>query len=143
MRAKVWVAGAALVLSTTACASGPGKPAGPPNLVEAAGGPAPPQARFYSDCIRQAATTGRVDREGMTLRYRCTDGPARAFYDGLAEWSAREKSEITGEGRTWRFTSRMERNPSGLDFCSTGGPEDYRCTVVLRVGEFLGYAPKP
>jgi len=140
MPMKGLVAGAALVLATSACASGPGEPSQPPSLVEAAGQPAPPQARFYNDCIRQAITTGRVDREGATLRYRCTDGPARAFYDGLAAWSAQERSEVVGDGRTWRFTSRMERDPSGLDFCSTSGPEDYRCTVVLRVGKFLGFA---
>jgi hypothetical protein len=130
-----------LAVTTTlgACATGGGE-TGPPSLVEAAGQPAPPQARFYADCITQAAAGRTYDREGSTLRFRCSGGPAQAFYEGLAGWSAKAGSERTGEGRTWRFTSPMERDPSGLDFCTRDAAGDYSCTVVLRVGEFLDFA---
>jgi hypothetical protein len=74
------------------------------------------------------------------LRFRCRGGPARIFYDGLGAWSARAGSQVVGDGRTYRFTSPMRRNPSGLDFCWRDGSGEHGCTVVLRVGEFLDYA---
>ena len=128
-------------LALTACAAGGRTPSGPPSLAEAAGLPPPPQARLYADCIAQAATARAYDREGSTLRFRCTGVPARAFYEGLAVWSARAGSERSGDGRTYRFTSPMERDPSGLDFCWADGAGEHRCTVVLRVGEFLDFEP--
>ena len=132
-------AGAAALL-ISACVSR-GAPEGPATLVEAPGEAAPPQARFYAQCIYQAAGSGSYDREGTTLRFRCTGEPARAFYEGLGSWSARAGSERSGEGRTWRFTSPMARDPSGLDFCTRDAAGDHRCTVVLRVGEFLAFRP--
>ena len=140
MRGGAVLCGTLALLSLGACTTGGDDPAGPPTLTEAAGSPAPPQARFYGDCISQATAAGRYDREGNTLRFRCTGAPARVFYDGLAAWSAKAGSERAGEGRTYRFTSKMERNPSGLDFCWVDGAGEHSCTVVLRVGEFLAFA---
>jgi hypothetical protein len=97
--------------------------------------------RFYADCITQASAARTYDREGTTLRFRCTGEPARDFYEGLGSWAARTGSEREGEGRTWRFTSPMQRDPSGLDFCTRDAAGEHRCTVVLRVGEFLAFAP--
>lgn len=134
----IW-AGAAAALALGACASDGGPPTGPPILVEAPGLPAPPQGRLYADCVAQAAAAGTFDRENNTLRFRCTGEPARAFYDGLGPWSARARSELTADGRTWRFTQPVQRNPSGLDFCSAARTGDHRCTVVLNVGEFLAF----
>lgn len=140
MRARLVLCAALTALSLGACATGGEAPAGPPTLAETAGTAAPPQARFYGDYITQAAAAGTFDREGTTLRFRCTGGPAKAFYEGLAAWSARAGTERTSEGRTYRFTSPMERNPSGLDFCWRDAGGEHRCTVVLRVGEFLDFA---
>lgn len=129
------------ILSLAACAStgGDAPPAGPPSLARAAGSPAPPQARFYADCIAQAVANTAYDREGNTVRFRCTGAPARAFYDGLAAWSAAQGSQYDGaDGRTLRFSQALQRDPSGIDGCSTDGAQDYACTVVLNVGEFLG-----
>lgn len=122
-----------------ACASDGAETPPTPNFVEAPGLPAPPQARFYVECITQAAVAGTLDREENLLRFRCSGAPALAFYDGLAAWSARVGSETVHEGRTWRFTQPIRRNPTGLDFCSRGGLDDHRCTVVLNVGEFLDF----
>lgn len=129
----------AAAAGVTACAAGAHAPPGPPTVVAAPGQPAPPQARFYADCVAQAAAARTYDREGNTLRFRCSGEPARVFYDGLAAWSARQHSELSAEGRTWRFTQRIQRNPSGLDYCSTDGAGDHRCNVVLNVGEFLAF----
>lgn len=138
-RTLVGVAAAAL----SACVSAPDAPAGPPSLRETPGRPAPLQARFYADCVAAAVAAGTYDRETElnVLRFRCEGAPARAFYEGLGAWSAKIGSERVGEGRTWRFASEIERDPVGLDFCSKGEGEDWRCTVVLNVGEFLAWAP--
>ncbi len=119
----------------SACASAP-EPAGPPSLEISAGLPAPPQARFYADCIAQAAQANTYDREANVLRFRCDGDVAQRFFDGLGAWSASIGSEMQAEGRTWRFSTRIERDPSFVDFCRRAG-EAYDCTVVLNVGEFL------
>jgi len=137
---SIFALGLICALGLAGCATGgEGPPSGPPSLVRAAGAPAPPQARFYADCIAQAAASGTYDREENTLRFRCVGAPARAFYDGLAAWSAARGSQYDmGDGRTVRFTQAVQRDPVGLDSCSTDGAQDYACTVILNVGEFLG-----
>ena len=137
MRKLTAVAAGAALLALAACASDGGAAPGPPSLAEAPGAPAPPQARFYADCIAQAAGARTYDHQGTTLRFRCMGAPARAFYEGLAARSARVGSELVGEGRTFRVTQPVQRDLSGLDFCSVGPAGDHRCTVVLRVGDFL------
>ncbi len=131
---------APIFLLVAACSTMPQPPSGPPTVRQAAGEPAPPQGRFYADCIAQAATSGAYDKEpgGNQLRFTCTGSTARAFYDGLGDWSARIGSELEAEGRTWRFSQKLERDPSGVDGCSTNGAGDYSCVVILNVGEFLG-----
>lgn len=128
----------------SACAHGPGVPSGPPSLRENTGRPAPSQARLYGDCIASAVAAGSFDREDVlnVVRFRCEGGPAQAFFEGLGPWSAKIGSEMAGEGRTWRFGSKLERDPVGVDFCSVGAAgDDWRCTVVLNVGEFLSFQP--
>ncbi|RYG11190.1 MAG: hypothetical protein EON96_15605 [Caulobacteraceae bacterium] len=132
----------ASVFALASCASlggAPEAPAGPPTVIRAAGEPAPPQARFYADCIAAAAIAGTYDKEASAnlLRFTCTGAPARAFYDGLAAWSATSGSEVVAEGRTWRYTQKIKANPFGLDDCSSDSVGDFRCTVTLNVGEFL------
>lgn len=124
---------------STACATAPDAPMGPPTVIAAPGEPAPPQAKFYGDCIAASAVAETYEKEpgANLLRFHCTGAPARAFYDGLGAWSAKIGSEIVAEGRTWRFTQKLVRNPFGLDNCSTDGAGDHRCTITLNVGEFL------
>lgn len=134
MRMVPFAAAAALMLA--GCASSH-EPPGPPSLAIAPGAAAPAQVRFYADCIAQAASQQSYDREDGLIRFRCAGAPAQAFYDGLAAWSAAHNSEIIGEGRTWRFTVRMEHNPSGLDYCWRDDAGGYGCTVVLNAGPFI------
>ena len=119
-----------------ACASAPEAPAGPPSLQIAPGLPAPPQARFYADCIAQAAQANTYDREANVLRFHCDGAVAQRFFEGLGPWSAEIGSALEGEGRTWRFSTVIEQNPSFADFCWREG-DVFGCTVVLNVGEFL------
>ena len=123
-----------------ACATAP-EPSGPPDLTPAAGEAAPARAELYADCIGQAATAGTYDRmrdpDTTLLRFTCTGEPARAFDDALGDWSARQESEWTAAGRTWRSTNRVRRDLFGVDYCSTGGPDDHQCVIVLNTGSFL------
>lgn len=139
MRRIVIATSLSLMAGVSACASGPDVPMGPATVVRAAGLPAPPQGKFYADCIAASAAAGTYDRdaESDTLRFTCAGATAKVFYDGLAGWSALQDSEMVGEGRTWRFTQKLVRDPSGIDGCSTDGVGDYNCVVVLRIGEFL------
>lgn len=123
-----------------ACASAPEHaPSGPPDVRMTPGLPAPPQARLYADCVAQAAETGAYQRErdGGTLRFTCTGETARWFYDGLAAWSASVGSEYVADGRTWRFSKKLIKDPYGIDGCSTDGAGDYQCVVILAVGQFI------
>ena len=137
IRSAVFVA----MLALSACAStADAPPLGPPSLEVAAGEPAPPQARFYADCIAQAAQTNSYDREGTTIRFSCDGDVARVFFDGLGPWSAEVGSEMIVGIRTWRFSVPIRENPSGIDYCwrdAGEGAPSYACVVVLRVGEFL------
>jgi len=128
---------AVAALSLAACASTPDLPAGPPSLVEGMGSAPPAQAKFYTDCIMFAAARGDADRVGNTLRYRCGGPPAQAFSEGLAAYSAEIGSEMQGEGRTYRATTKIQRDLGGLDFCVRDAAGAYGCTVVLNVGPYL------
>ncbi len=126
-------------LALAGCAtSGEAPPSGPPSLITPPGELAPPQARLYADCLAQAATAGSYDRERNLIRFRCTGAPARAFYEGLAAWSAARGSQYdSADGRTLRFTQALQRDPSGVDGCSTDNAQDFACTLIFNAGEFL------
>lgn len=130
---------AASVLTACASTGVAAAPAGPPTVIRTPGEPAPPHARLYADCLAASAAAGTYVKEpGVELlRLTCTGAPARAFYDALALWSTTEGSQIVAEGRTWRYTQKIERDPYGLDDCSTDGNGDYRCAITLTVGAFL------
>lgn len=129
--------------SLTACASmGRGDPglSGPPTVIRTPGEPAPAHAKLYADCLAASAANGTYEKEPDVeiLRLTCTGAPARAFYEALAVWSTTDLgSEIVAEGRTWRYTQKIERDPYGLDDCSTDAAGDYRCTINLVIGAFL------
>lgn len=131
------LAALAATLLVSACAtSRDATPVGSPSLVTAPGQPAPAQARFYADCIAQAAQANTYDREENVLRFHCRDDVARRFYDGLATWISEGGAQYESDGAIWRFTTPIRENPSFRDFCKQTSAE-YECTVVLNVGEFL------
>lgn len=129
-------------LLLAACAStpdAPDAPSGPPTLTITPGQPAPPQSRLYAACISQATQNSSYDREENLLRFHCSGELAHAFFDALGPYSASAQSEMQGDGRVWRFTQRLERNPTGVDYCWRDAANGYGCTVVLNVGDFLAY----
>jgi hypothetical protein len=138
---------AGLTLSGCITIGGGGEdaPAGPPTVIRAPGEPAPAQAKLYADCLAASAAAGAYVKEpgADLLRLTCIGAPARAFYDGLAVWASTGGSGIVAEGRTWRYTQKIEKTPYGLDDCSTDGAGDYRCTITLNVGTFLSATPAP
>ena len=129
-------------LMAAGCAHSPAAPAAaaaPPSLTIAPGAPAPAQSKFYADCIAAASSAGTYEREPGEnfLRFNCSGDVAHSFYDGLGAWSAKIGSQVVYEGRTWRFSQKLVKNTIGVDHCSTDGAGDYRCTVILNIGEFL------
>ncbi|PZO53744.1 MAG: hypothetical protein DCF16_06470 [Alphaproteobacteria bacterium] len=134
MRVTILLAAA---LALGACATGgASEPAGAPSFVVSAGEPAPAQARFLTQCVSASIADSSFDREANVLRFHCNGAPAREFYDALASWSPGIGAEYQAEGRTWRFTTPIEENPSFRDYCTFDGAR-HECTVVLNVGEFL------
>lgn len=132
---------AAPLLLVAACAHAPqtASPV-PPDFSPVATSDAP-RARLYADCIAQSATVGSYGRahdpDTELVLFTCTGAPARAFYDGLADWSARVGSEAVNGGRTFRSTNPVRRDLFGVDYCSTDGAGDYRCVITLNAGAFL------
>lgn len=130
----------ATAASLTACVHGPA-PMEPPDYAPVVGEPAPPQARLYADCLAQATANAAYrrahDPETEMIQFTCTGEPARAFHDGLAAWSAGIGSGFTNAGRTYRSTVRVQRDLLGVDYCSTDGRGDYRCSISLNAGPFL------
>lgn len=120
-------------------------PIGPPSLAVSANVTAPAQATLYADCVAQSAaerTYFREERDDTLLRFNCVGDAAQRFFDGLGPYSARVGSEMVVGQRTWRFTSAIQRNTVGLDYCWRDQPNAnaepaYACTVVLNVGDFL------
>ena len=128
-------------IAVTGCATTPNAgPAAAPDYTPVVIQPHP-RAALYVDCIAQATAAGAygyAESDGnVRLLFTCTGAPARAFYDGLAARSAAIGSEIRIDGRTLRTTERVERDMFGVDYCSTGGPDDYRCIVSLNTGAAL------
>lgn len=134
---RLVIVAATLLLGACASSGASEAPSGPPSLVTAPGEPAPTQARFYVDCITQAAGGNTFDREGNVLRFHCDGDVAQRFYDGLAAYSAEIGSQYEADGATWRFSAAIRENPSFVDFCRRTSAARYDCTVVLNVGEFL------
>ena len=125
------------LVALSACATPPTPLLGPPTFDIAPGLPAP-RGRFYGDCITQSTTAHTFDRENGLIRFHCTGAPAQAFFDALASYSASVGSEYHASGLTWRVTSKLERNPDGLDFCThadAGGA--YGCTLIFNAGAFV------
>ncbi|MFC5343280.1 hypothetical protein ACETK8_07630 [Brevundimonas staleyi] len=124
-------------ITLTACATTP-EPSGPPDYTPIATLPAP-RAKLYADCIAQAATAGRYGRaeDGVhVVVFTCDGVPARAFFDGLADFSAAANSEVEVGDRVIRSTTRIERDLFAADYCEHSGGA-YSCSISLRTGEFV------
>ena len=134
--------GLAAAASLAACAHGPEPVQGPPDYAPIRGDPAPPNARYYADCIGQAAAAGTYRRASdggsdELILFTCTGAPARAFYDALGPWSARLESAFEHEGQTYRSTAKVQTNMFGVDSCSAAAEADHRCVITFNAGDFL------
>lgn len=130
------IAVAAGCLVAAACASTP-EPGEPPDFSPIATTPSP-NARFYADCIAQAAALNRYGHaydEVHVVVFACEGAPAYAFFEALGPWSAGQRSEVTVDGRVIRSTTRIERDLFAADYCEREG-STYRCAISLRTGEF-------
>jgi hypothetical protein len=130
------IAVAAASLLAAACASTP-EAAGPPDFSRIATTPSP-NARFYADCIAQAAALNRYGHaydEVHVVVFTCEGEPAHAFFEALGPWSAQQQSEVTVGDRVIRSTTRIERDLFAADYCEREGAA-YRCAISLRTGEF-------
>lgn len=124
-------------ITLTACATAPA-PSGPPNYAPITTTPAP-RAKLYADCIAQAAASGRYGRakDGIhVVVFTCDGAPARAFFDGLAAFSAANATEVVDGDRVIRSTTRIERDLFAADYCERSGAS-YSCSITLRTGEFV------
>jgi hypothetical protein len=136
------LAGLVAAASLAACANGPEPVTGRPDYTPIAGDPAPPNARFYADCIGQAAVAGTYRRASdgggdELILFTCTGEPARVFYDALGPWSARLGSAFAHDGRTWRSTAKVQADMFGVDSCSAASDGDHRCVITFNAGDFL------
>lgn len=123
-------------LTLTACATAP-QPSGPPDFT-----PIPTtssaNARFYADCIAQAARTGRYGHahdEVHVVVFKCDGEPARAFFEALGPWATSQSSEVVLGDRVIRSTTRIERDLFAADWCERRG-DMHACSISLRTGEF-------
>lgn len=133
---------ASLLAALSACAHAPEAAPVGPDYTPIAGDPAPPNARYYADCIGQAATSGTFRRASdgggdELILFTCTGAAARAFYDALGPWSARLGSAFDHEGRTYRSTAKVVANMFGVDSCSAASDADHRCVITFNAGDFL------
>lgn len=135
------LAALAASIALAGCATAPDATfAGPPDFSPIQTQPNA-RARLFVDCIAQATAAGAYGHahsgDSDRLLFTCNGAPARAFYDGLAQRSADIGSEVQVDGRTLRTTEIVERDLFGVDYCSTGGADDFRCVVTLNTGAFL------
>lgn len=132
----------ALLVASAGCGHQVAAPTRAPDYTPIVGEAAPPQAALYAGCLADAIARKTYQRahdaDTELLLFHCGGAPARAFYDGLAAWSAQVDSAFTSGGRSYRATARVIANLFGVDHCSTDGADDYACTITLNAGAFLG-----
>ncbi len=133
---------ACLLAALGACAHAPEAAPVAPDYTPIAGEPAPPNARYYADCIGQAAASGTFRRASdgggdELILFTCTGAPARAFYDALGPWSLSHDSAFDHDGRTYRSTAKVRANMFGVDSCSAAADADHRCVITFNAGDFL------
>lgn len=125
-----------------ACAHGAEPVNSTPDYSPMVGSLAPANARFYADCIAQAAANATYVRASdgggdELILFTCTGAPAMAFYDALGSWSAQIGSAFEHAGRSYRSTAKVQRNLFGVDSCSTQAGADPRCVITFNAGDFL------
>ena len=133
---------ASLLAALGACAHAPDTAPVVPDYTPIAGEPAPPNARYYADCIGQAATSGTFRRASdgggdELILFTCTGAPARAFWDALGPWSIAHDSAFDHAGRSYRSTAKVVANMFGVDSCSAAADADHRCVITFNAGDFL------
>jgi hypothetical protein len=134
---------ASLLVALGACAHASDATPVAPDYTPIAGEPAPPNARYYADCIGQAATSGTFRRASdgggdELILFTCTGAPARAFYDALGLWSVRLGTGFVHDGRSYRSTAKVVANMFGVDSCSVNATDaDHRCVITFNAGDFL------
>ncbi len=131
-----------LIGALAACAHAPDAAPAAPDYTPIAGDPAPPNARYYADCLGQAAASGAFRRASdgggdELILFTCTGAPARAFYDALGLWSVRLGTGFLHEGRSYRSTAKVQADMFGVDSCSAAGDADHRCVLSFNAGDFL------
>lgn len=98
--------------------------------------PASPHAALYAACLADAVASQRVaqaqDPDTSLVVFTCRGEPARAFYEGLAEWAAQQHSAFVYGGRTFRSTTRVRHDLFGVDYCSAD-----ECVISLNAGDFV------
>jgi hypothetical protein len=132
-------ASAASLALVAACATPRATPK-PPDYRPVLTTPARPHAALYVDCLADAAANHRYahasDPSTNLIVFTCSGAPARAFYDGLAAWSAKIGSQFEHDGRTFRSTTRIRENLFGVDYCATDGTS-HECVISLNAGDFI------
>ena len=125
-----------LLIVLAACAGHRPSPAAAPDYKPVATEPAPAQGQLYGDCLADAVANHRIaramDKDTALLLFTCTGAPAKAFYDGLAAYSARIHADFTRDGQTYRSTQRVRHDLFGVDYCSAE-----QCVITLNAGDFI------
>jgi hypothetical protein len=104
----------------------------------------PPNGSLYASCIAEATVSAAYNDDSSLLVFTCTGKPAEAFFNGLAAWSAQEKTEFFANDRTYRSTLKVKENLYGVDHCSVGKTaDDPVCVITLNTGRFLRGLPSP
>lgn len=125
-----------------ACATKPAALSAGPSYAPIPGRAATAHAGLYADCVGESVAARRYDvvTQGSSglVRFACTGSPARALYgEFAAAASGGHGSRWTTDGRRFQSPQTIKHDLFGVDLCSTGGADDFRCEVVLNVGEFL------
>jgi hypothetical protein len=128
------------LLLLAACTARAPSPRAVPDYRPIVSEPAPPRAALIAGCIGDAVARAHyrraTDPSTTLLLFTCTGAPAKAFFDGLAAWSARKGSQFEHQGRTFRSTARAREDLFGVDWCATDGTS-YECVITLNVGDFI------
>lgn len=129
----------ALLVGLAACGHTP-PPAAPASFAGVPTTSSPVVGALYANCLAAAATAQHYgeahDPDTHVLLFTCSGDPAKAFYDGLAEHSAKIHSEVVRDGRTYRPTQVVRHDLFGVDYCVFDGTT-YACTITVNVGGFL------
>lgn len=142
MRLVIRFATAAALLSAAACAHAPEAAPVAPNYAPLAAQPTGPHARFYAECVKQAAGSGAyrqvIDGGDELLLFTCEGPLAAAFWEALGPHSAEMDTGWEHDGRRYRSTAKVQEDLVGVDYCTvdaSGG--DARCVLTFNAGDFL------